>query len=826
MRNRLILEHDPVTLSATEYRQRLGGTATLGRAERGQHEVPAVRLWYSLAYKLAVLTLVALAVNSATADEIIAYSSDFEDGVGAEWSTTKTGVTPVGARRFLGEFRNTSVQLSLGDLPRHSSLELSFDLYALGSWDGSSSSTGPDIFVVAVDGGPVLLSSTFSNVPGLAQSYPNPYPGPSVGPRSGAIENNTLGCGYYWGDAVYHMALSFAHPVDMNTLAISFSGNLNNIGYPDEAWGLDNVRVTAAYDFQPERFYAGPFSGNWNSSHWTDLLDAPYAGAPAPTPSNPVFINKSSVMVSSPNAGAQSVLVNGGKLVVDGAAGGSLQVAQHLELGNSLHVIPGDPTHTGTGQGWMQQKDGSNVTVAGDLILGGKDSVYEIGDTSRLNVAGDVLLLTDANALFHQRGGTVIIGSAFDENGHSTNGLLDLGRGTTYEMDGGVLDVATIQQTGLFVFKGGQLHVKQMLINAAPTEPTPTYTPAPAPIYSPATPAAAAGGGGGDGGGGCHMTSSGGFSLERGIVVLDQYSDWRLEGENADLTVGANSADGSNGNLVQSGGNVNVDGSLVIGSGPGGKGSYAMSDGSLVVHGQMVLGRNGGIGHFDQTGGAVTVDGQIVITESDSGLSRFNIEGGTLQADALSIGAGELHVGADAYVRILDDVFIGEHGKVTGSGTFDIEGADVVNNGLIEPGNSPGRLAFDSAYTQGSTGILHMEFAGDEEAGSDYDTLLIGGDVCLAGTLVLDFIEGYAPKAGDEYDLVAIYSGGGLLSDLASLTVDVVGLRPGWEYELVYDGADTAICLRSLTDGVSTVPEPATLSFLSLAAGSLLRRRK
>ena len=41
------------------------------------------------------------------------YSNDFEGTIGAEWSTTATDVTPIGDRRFLGQFGNDTVTLTL-----------------------------------------------------------------------------------------------------------------------------------------------------------------------------------------------------------------------------------------------------------------------------------------------------------------------------------------------------------------------------------------------------------------------------------------------------------------------------------------------------------------------------------------------------------------------------------------------------------------------------------------------------------------------------------------------------------------------------------------
>ena len=118
-----------------------------------------------------------------------------------------------------------------------------------------------------------------------------------------------------------------------------------------------------------------------------------------------------------------------------------------------------------------------------------------------------------------------------------------------------------------------------------------------------------------------------------------------------------------------------------------------------------------------------------------------------------------------------------------------------------------------------------MQFAADTNPGVGYDQLIIDGNVSLAGSLELDFIDGYAPKAGVTYDLIQITDGCALLSDLSALTATVDGLAPGWEYSLEYDSQSNVVMLHSLSNG-QAVPEPSTLLLLLSAAGSLLFLRR
>ncbi len=180
------------------------------------------------------------------------YDSDFTNAIGSEWTPPTEGVTPHG-QRFLGRFARDEATLSLTMLPRHKTIDESFDLYVIGTWDGNSSAFGPDTWSLRVgDTGQKLLVTTFDNAnddpAGNPQSYPGAYPADSNPARTGATANNSLGFQYNNGgvtgiyDAIYHLEENFSHTA--TSLSLIFSGkDLNSDGINDDAWGLANVKV-------------------------------------------------------------------------------------------------------------------------------------------------------------------------------------------------------------------------------------------------------------------------------------------------------------------------------------------------------------------------------------------------------------------------------------------------------------------------------------------------------------------------------------------------------------------------------------------------------
>lgn len=76
------------------------------------------------------------------------YSNDFENLSDSlpEWSHPSTDVTPIGGRRFLGQFYDASdiVTLTLTDLLARASVTVSFDLFISNTHDGNDGVSGPD----------------------------------------------------------------------------------------------------------------------------------------------------------------------------------------------------------------------------------------------------------------------------------------------------------------------------------------------------------------------------------------------------------------------------------------------------------------------------------------------------------------------------------------------------------------------------------------------------------------------------------------------------------------------------------------------------------
>jgi hypothetical protein len=176
-------------------------------------------------------------------------------------SVTNT-VSRNGAQRFLGEFGgppigrlgdpgwnktrvDQTISLSLSNLPDHTALRLTFDLYILKSWDGDSPAYGPDRFILGVADGPMLLDTTFSNNPkiGTDGSFQS-YPAAKSPPWTGALSTNTLGYNRFFYDSIYRLQYTFPHST--NRVTFNFRSSLfEGKGTADESWGLDNVGVVA-----------------------------------------------------------------------------------------------------------------------------------------------------------------------------------------------------------------------------------------------------------------------------------------------------------------------------------------------------------------------------------------------------------------------------------------------------------------------------------------------------------------------------------------------------------------------------------------------------
>ena len=188
-------------------------------------------------------------------------------------------------------------------------------------------------------------------------------------------------------------------------------------------------------------------------------------------------------------------------------------------------------------------------------------------------------------------------------------------------------------------------------------------------------------------------------------------------------------------------------------------------------------------------------DGGATLTKA--GVGTMIIDGDNAYAAATNINAGTLelngaHTGAGACTVA---------GGATLSGTGSTSAA-VTADGTIAPGNSPGALTVGSLDLNGSLAY--------EIDGAASDLLVVTGalDITGATLAITDLGGGWTEEAyviAQYGSLTGTFSGG------------VTGLDAGYHVEYDYNGG---------TEIAAVVPEPATMSLLTLGAVVMMRRRR
>lgn len=215
-----------------------------------------------------------------------------------------------------------------------------------------------------------------------------------------------------------------------------------------------------------------------------------------------------------------------------------------------------------------------------------------------------------------------------------------------------------------------------------------------------------------------------------------------------------------------------------------------------------------GLGELTISGGAsATVEcPRMEIGESNFGIGLVTVEGeggglastlfvtGTLEIGGEGAGQGVLTLNRGT-VDVIGDVNVLSNGILQGIGTLTVSG-QITSDGIISPGLSPGTLTIKGNFVQGANGIVRAEIAG-QAAGAEHDQLVITGNASFGGKLVLQFMNGFAPHAGDKFDVIA--ASGTTNSNFSE--VQVTGLQAGAQFDANTSGG--VLTATALNDGVA-----------------------
>lgn len=244
--------------------------------------------------------------------------------------------------------------------------------------------------------------------------------------------------------------------------------------------------------------------------------------------------------------------------------------------------------------------------------------------------------------------------------------------------------------------------------------------------------------------------------------------------------------------------------------------SFAGNGRTLLAAGTTTVGGNAGIA----TGTTVELGGATLAGHAD-GTGAIN--GGAIQwtsgwitgsllldSSTTLAGAAEKVLGAGAHLRNDGVLTLAGTGQLTGwdsstlrnlpGGTLHATGSHVlgnfyggntlINEGLMAIGSSPGAQTVHWNFQQSATGTLSFEVAGPNAATPEFDRLLLGGSVQLAGTLQAGLSGGYAPAEDTTFEILTAPGIGGAFSQEDT---------PG--FEVVYQ--PNSITLRATAAGLA-----------------------
>ena len=234
---------------------------------------------------------------------------------------------------------------------------------------------------------------------------------------------------------------------------------------------------------------------------------------------------------------------------------------------------------------------------------------------------------------------------------------------------------------------------------------------------------------------------------------------------------------------------------------------------------------------INQAGALVAGRGQFVADGgwTNEGVMAFSGGPTEILGDLTLSGDGQIVTSGESTTTFYDDiihngseirtsqgsnnVFFGEF---SGAGNFAGIG-NVFFEGDLRPGNSPATVLFEGNVILGNNSVTHAELFGLDP--SDYDRMLIGGDLSINGALAVSLGD-HMLGANQEYLIAEI--DGSLIGQFSGLGEgDLVGNFTGHDLFISYtagDGNDIAL--------FTAIPEPGSFTLVCLIFSNLITRRR
>jgi len=189
----------------------------------------------------------------------------------------------------------------------------------------------------------------------------------------------------------------------------------------------------------------------------------------------------------------------------------------------------------------------------------------------------------------------------------------------------------------------------------------------------------------------------------------------------------------------------------------------------------LTTGANNASTTFD----GVLSDGNAALGLTKEGTGELKIFGDNPYTMPTEVRSGSLILNgsvASAQVAVHQRAMLAGNARIRG---------DLLNEGIVSPGNSPGTVTIGGNFIQSPGGTLLVEIAGPQS----FDRLVVGGAAMLDGSIKLEPFGGYGFNYGDEFFNV-ISTGKGTFGRFRSIIVP-----DGFRLRLLDDGFNISFVL-------------------------------